>query len=91
MAQHDTYIDGRITRDNKEDKPGFLPNISISRRLLALENNESITAPENNPFKLPKATERQLVLGERNRELDKLEELKFKLFQKQAQGRDYIE
>jgi hypothetical protein len=58
----------------------FLPTISISKRLLDLENNDDVTDKGNNPFSLPGLTERILIKGERQREAAKLEELKYKLF-----------
>lgn len=42
-----------------------------------------------NPFKVPFGTERSLALGERKREAEKLERLKFRLIQQEAQGVEY--
>lgn len=74
-----------IRKINKSDF--LLPTISNSRRLMQLDNEEENRLP--NPFKIPFGTERSLALGERKREADKLERLKFRLIQQEAQGAEY--
>ena len=63
--------------------------MSISRRLLQLEGEDVFKL--KNPFKVEKNTERVLAMGERARELEKLERDKYSLIQKRASGQDYIE
>ena len=66
----------------------FLPSINTSRKLI---NETEVLAPSHsNPFKIEKKLERVLILGERDRELDKLESNLFKLKQKQASGEVFI-
>jgi hypothetical protein len=67
----------------------FLPSINTSRKLIK-ENNEGLAPSHSNPFKIEKKLERVLILGERDRELDKLESNMFKLKQKQASGEVFI-
>ena len=67
----------------------FLPGISISRRLIQLEGDDIFNM--KNPFKVDRRTERVLAMGERARELEKLEKTKYKLIQKRASGQDYID
>ena len=74
-----------IRKINKSDF--LLPTISNSRRLMQLDNEEENRLP--NPFKIPFGTERSLALRERKREADKLERLKFRLIQQEAQGAEY--
>jgi|LauGreDrversion4_2_1035121.scaffolds.fasta_scaffold132930_4 hypothetical protein len=63
----------------------------MSRKLIGLEDNEFITDPLNNPFRLQSNNEIALITGERSREIDKLSEIKYKLLQKQVTGMQYIE
>jgi len=56
----------------------------MSRKLIGLEDNEFITDPLNNPFRLQSNNEIALITGERSREIDKLSEIKYKLLQKQV-------
>lgn len=55
-----------------------------------LESNDSVTDRAHNPFKLPDGTERILAMGERDRVAAKLEDLKYRLYQKQAKGIEYV-
>jgi len=66
-----------------------LPPVSIGRRLIQLEGNETI--PNENPYRIAPTTERVLAFGERTRELNKLEREKFSLIQKIADNKNYIE
>ena len=61
----------------KIEKSEFLPQISIGRRLLRLEEEE--ITKFNNPFKIESNTERVLAYGERARELQKLDTQKYNL------------
>ena len=73
----------------KIEKSEFLPQISIGRRLLRLEEEE--ITKFNNPFKIESNTERVLAYGERARELQKLDTQKYNLQQQLADNDDYIE
>ena len=52
-------------------KSEFLPSINTSRKLI--KDNDGLTPSLSNPFKVEKKLERVLILGERDRELEKLQ------------------
>lgn len=71
-----------------------LPKLSNARRILQLESEEYSTNPavaSENPFKVAQGTERILAMGERRREIEKLNTKKFQLIQKRASGEEYID
>ena len=62
----------------------FLPTLGACRRIMAMDESDVQNA--DNPYKVEPSTERVLALGERTREMDKLETQKYKLVQQIAEN-----
>mmetsp|Transcript_15207 Transcript_15207/g.20654 ORF Transcript_15207/g.20654 Transcript_15207/m.20654 type:complete len:94 (+) Transcript_15207:218-499(+) len=58
-------------------KRDFLPTLGACRRIMQLE--ESDVPRAENPYRVEKSTERVLAVGERMREINKLDTQKYKL------------
>jgi len=77
------------TKVRKVKKNAFLPKISQGRRLMLLDEEQVPSAL--NPYRVEPTTERVLALGERTREVDKLDSQKYKLIQRIADNAEYID
>ena len=70
-------------------KTDFLPTLGACRRIMQLDENE--VPNTENPYRVEPTTERVLALGERTREMEKLETQKYKLVQQIAENKEYID
>lgn len=64
---------------------------SVRSKFITSENFENITDKHNNPFRFPQQTERLMIMGERDRELRKLDNDKYKVTQLHASNTNYID